>query len=133
MPAPIKNVTTGPHTVLLHCVGYGGTCGHEMSVALSDLQLGVDVGAGMVDNNTIVLPECTACGSGRSLTRTWDVTPDDLSGSPHDRLRLTVNAIAKYLRDNGHVHPSSAAAVAAETEEPPDVGTLPTDLSDLWE
>ena len=83
------------------------------------------VASGTIHNlDLIAIRRCNGCvditkTSHELLNRTFDVAPDGSSGVSVLH-RRAVNALARYLKAQGHTHPDLASNFAAETDEPTD-------------
>lgn len=125
---PLKSVTLSPAQLVHVCMGLkpdGTICNTENTIALGALTLGLAGAPTGPDKNMIVTPACTGCGAPSFYVRTWDTTPDEYAATPHVAQRKAVNALAKWLKDNGQVHASVQAAVQAETSDSPEIAALP--------
>ena len=127
----IKSISLVPGELVSVCA----ECACIRTIPIGALVLGHVINSS-VDKDTIHLPGTCDCGGYCSLSRTWDTVAGAppsarVAGSFFDMQRRAINTLAQYLKAQGQIHPGCAAAVAAEIGIPPDLCTLPIDLSSL--
>jgi hypothetical protein len=134
----IESATNGPSSKVVIVGGTAsGALGFEAlpaDLAPSRPILGVLMGTTKVPD-AIALRRCNGCSPGQMsheiVKRTWDVAPP-MAGNPMYEHRRAVNALARYLKAEGMIHPAMAADFAAEQGDPVDFTTgLPGIVFDI--
>lgn len=125
----IESTTTGPSSKV-EITGGTARAALGLDASSQDLAhtrpvLGISTG-GMKLRDSILLRRCNGCtGEPEGTTheivkRTWDVGSVTQAGKHSYEHRRATNALARYLKAQGMVHPDLAADYAAETSEPAD-------------
>jgi hypothetical protein len=97
-------------------------CGQTHRVRIDDVKLGVSVEAEQRTNKDVIrLPPCQDCGALEHLVRSWAPSDQVGAGGHQGEHRRVVNRLAAMLKAKGRVDKGCAEALAAETDEPPDI------------